>query len=252
MQTNMTMPEGIWYLAAGALAGGFVNGLAGFGTSLFALGFLLVIMPPVQAVAVVLVLAVAGGLPGIWEVRHQIVQQPRRVLNLLVPALPGIPIGIWILTWIESNHLKITIAGFMILYSIYFTLRRNLPRVASPPIILDRLVGFLGGLLGGAASLSGALPTMWYAMRPWPKRETRAVLQPFNVTVLSIATAILAMRGAYSTQTLTYLAIALPLTVLAAQLGVLIFKRLSDAQFRALLIGLCFAAGAILLLRTLI
>lgn len=240
------------YLAAGALAGGFVNGLAGFGTSLFALGFFLTIMPPVQAVAVVLGLAVAGGLPGLWEVRKQVSQKPGRVLNLLLPALPGLPLGVWILSWIDADHLRVMIGGFLILYSAYFTLRRTLPRVDTPPVILDRLIGFAGGVLGGAASLSGALPTMWFAMRPWPKRETRAVLQPFNVAVLSIAALILVLRGAYTAQTLLYLALALPITVLAAQAGVLIFKRLSDTQFRILLIALCCAAGLILLVRTLL
>lgn len=38
------------YLVTGAIAGGFINGLAGFGTALFALGFWLQILPPEQAV----------------------------------------------------------------------------------------------------------------------------------------------------------------------------------------------------------
>ncbi len=60
----------------GAAAGGFINGLAGFGTALFALGFWLQVMPPVQAVAIVLVISVATGLQGLWQVRHTIEQSP--------------------------------------------------------------------------------------------------------------------------------------------------------------------------------
>ena len=45
--------ETILFLTLGAAAGGFVNGLAGTGTALFALGFYTVVLPPVQAVAVV-------------------------------------------------------------------------------------------------------------------------------------------------------------------------------------------------------
>lgn len=41
-------------LFMGAFLGGFVNGLAGFGTALFALGWFLQIMEPPAAVAVVL------------------------------------------------------------------------------------------------------------------------------------------------------------------------------------------------------
>ena len=49
-------------LAFGAAAGGFINGLAGFGTALFALGFWLQIMPPAQAVSVVVIVSIISGL----------------------------------------------------------------------------------------------------------------------------------------------------------------------------------------------
>lgn len=52
------------YLLLGAAAGGFINGLAGFGTALFALGFFLNIMSPIQAVAIVFLLSVTRGLVG--------------------------------------------------------------------------------------------------------------------------------------------------------------------------------------------
>ena len=114
------------------------------------------------------------------------------------------------------------------------------------------IVGFSGGVLGGAASLSGALPMMWCALRPWPKAETRAVLQPFNVTVLALTAAALAVKGAYTRETLIYLALALPLSIIAAQLGIAIFKRLPDAAFRRLLIAMTFVSGAVLLAREMI
>ena len=45
--------EMLIYLLLAGLAGGFINGLAGFGTALFALGFLLQILPPLEAVGLV-------------------------------------------------------------------------------------------------------------------------------------------------------------------------------------------------------
>ena len=39
--------------------------------------------------------------------------------------------------------------------------------------------------------------------------------------------------------------------MIAAQLGIAIFKRLSDDQFRRMLIGLTFVSGTILLVREL-
>lgn len=59
-------------LIAGAAAGGFVSGLAGFGTALFALGWWLQVMPPVQAVSIVLFMSVVSGLQGMLVVRRDI------------------------------------------------------------------------------------------------------------------------------------------------------------------------------------
>jgi len=52
---------------------------------------------------------------------------------------------------------------------------------------VDAGVGFFSGILAGMASLSGALPTMWLSMRPWPKNRTRGLLQPCNLIILSTA-----------------------------------------------------------------
>ncbi|WP_297769183.1 sulfite exporter TauE/SafE family protein [uncultured Roseovarius sp.] len=240
------------YVAAGAMAGGLINGLAGFGTALFALGFFLTVMPPVQAVAMVVVLSVATGLQGLWIVRHAIGANKQRLMRFLVPGIMGIPLGVMVLSVLDARSLKLGVAGFLILYGGYFSLRTHLPRFERPTPVWDMIVGFSGGVLGGAASLSGALPMMWCALRPWPKAETRAVLQPFNVMVLTLTAAALAMKGAYTPQTLTYLALALPSAMVSAQIGIAIFKRLPDAAFRRLLIAMTFISGAVLLARELL
>jgi uncharacterized membrane protein YfcA len=241
--------EVIPYVVAGAMAGGFINGLAGFGTALFALGFFLVVLPPFQAVAMLVVLSVITGLQGLWIVRAAIMQNTRRLARFLLPGLAGIPIGVMILSVIDASTLKTVVAAMLLLYGGYFTLRARLPRFERATPFWDMLVGFLGGILGGAASLSGALPMMWCTLRPWPKQETRAVLQPFNVAVLAVTTILLALKGAYTRETLIYLAIAIPAALLAAQIGITVFKRLSDTAFRRLLILMTFVSGMVLMLR---
>ena len=245
-------PEQIAFVAAGAAAGGFINGLAGFGTALFALGFFLNVMTPPQAVAVVVVLSVASGLQGLWVVRHAIGERPRRLMRFLLPGLVGIPLGVLALWVIDARALKLVIAGFLLLYGGFFTLRRSLPRFERPTPVMDATVGFAGGVLGGAASLSGALPTMWCSMRPWPKAETRAVLQPFNVVVLSVTAGLLALRGVYDAQTLWFVVVAIPATMVSAQIGLTVFKRLPDEMFRRLLISMCLLSGLILMARELL
>jgi len=239
-------------LILGAIAGGFINGLAGFGTALFALGFFLNFMRPVEAVAVVVVLSVVSGLQGVWLVRREILEHRIRLSRFLIPAFVGIPFGVAALTLLDAGVLKLSIAGFLILYGGYFSLRRTLPQMDKPTHVADAVVGFLGGFLGGAASLSGALPTMWCSLKPWPKAVTRAILQPFNVAVLGVTAVLLWARGVYTPDVLTMAAIALPVAILSARVGIYVFGRLSDDMFRRLLIGLTFVSGAIIALRELL
>lgn len=104
------------YLLLAGFAGGFINGLAGFGTALFALGFLLQILSPLEAVGIVLILSVFSGLQGLWIVRQQIFENPKRLSRFLLPALFGIPLGVYSLSFIDTNLLKIFIGLFMLFY----------------------------------------------------------------------------------------------------------------------------------------
>lgn len=244
----------IGYLAillAGAAAGGFINGLAGFGTALLALGFWLQIMAPERAVAIVVVMSVLSGLQGLWIVREAIAENPARLMRFLVPALPGVFLGVGLLARLDATALKIVVGMFCLLYGGFFIARRSLPVFSRTTPVGDSVVGFAGGVLGGAASLSGVLPTMWCALRPWPKAEQRAVLQPFNVAVLGLTVIVLAWNGLYDRTTLIHIAIALPITLLAAQAGIAVFQRLTDSAFRRLLIVLLFVSGAVILAREL-
>lgn len=238
-------------LLAGAAAGGFVNGLAGFGTALLSLGIWLQVMPPWQAVSIVAAMSVVSGVQSLWFIRGELGSGTRRLPRFLLPALVGIPIGAATLEFISAPLLKLVIAGFMLLYGAFFAFRRSLPHLERPMPKTDALVGFCGGFLGGAASLSGALPTMWCAMQPWTKGETSAVLRPYNVAILGIAVGIFAWQGYYTRETLILMAIALPATIVSSQIGIAVFRRLSDQQFRRLLIWLLFSAGALLALREL-
>jgi Sulfite exporter TauE/SafE. len=235
----------------GAAAGGFVNGLAGFGTALFALAFWLEILPPAQAVAISAVMSVTSGLPGLWAVREAISRQPRRILRFVLPALVAVPLGVLSLQYVEAGWLKLVIGGFMGLYGLFFAFRRTLPALDLRMPVADMAVGFSGGFLGGAASLSGALPTMWCTLHAWTRQEQRGVMQPFNVTILGATVVLLAFQGAYTAETLLLIAGALPVTMLAAQVGARLFARLTDAQFKRLLILLLFVSGASILVQEL-
>src|SRR5258708_8954665 len=78
-------------LVLGALAGGFVSGLAGFGTALMTLGIWLYVLPPSAAVPLVLICSVVGQswtLPSMWRSFDFTLVWP-----FLIGGLSGVPIG---------------------------------------------------------------------------------------------------------------------------------------------------------------
>lgn len=244
--------EAIVFITLGAFAGGFINGLAGTGTALFALGFFLVALDPVAAVAIVALMSVVTGVQGLWVVRVAMTQNVARLMRFIIPGLLGVPVGISLLSFIDSDTLKLIIGVLLLVYGGFFSFRANLPKFERRTPVLDSLIGLTGGVLGGMASLSGALPVIWCSMRPWPKAETRAVLQPFNVSVLLTTTVMLWWRGAYTAPTITAFLIALPTSLIAAQIGISVFHRISDNIFRRLLIGLSLLLGLGLLIPALL
>ncbi|QMU57670.1 MAG: TSUP family transporter [Boseongicola sp.] len=231
------------FLILGAMAGGFINGLAGSGTALFALGLYLVVLDPITAVAIVALMSVLVGLQGLWIVRGAILAQPRRLLRFVVPGLIGVPIGISLLSVINGEALRIAIATMLILYGLYFGFRKNLPAFSGRTPCIDGTVGLFGGILGGAVAVSGALPQIWLSIRPWTKTETRAVLQPFNVAILTTTITLLFLKGAYDRTAVHALLVTVPVGLIAAQIGIFVFSRLSDTAFRRILILLTLLMG---------
>ena len=76
----------------GALSGGFVTGLAGFGTGLTALAFWLHVVNPVVAAALVVSCSVVGQAQSLYTVRRAITW--RRAWPFLAGGIVGVPVGV--------------------------------------------------------------------------------------------------------------------------------------------------------------
>ena len=99
-------------LLAGALAGGFVSGLAGFGTALMALGIWLYILPPAVAVPLVLICSVSSQistLPSMWKVLDFRLAGP-----FVLGGLLCMPIGALLVARADPQNFKLGV-GVMLL-----------------------------------------------------------------------------------------------------------------------------------------
>ena len=144
------------------------------------------------------------------------------------------------------------VGGMLLLYGGYFAFRRTLPAIEGNWTLVEAGIGFVGGVLGAMAGLSGALPSMWLALRPWPKAVQRGIMQPFSMVILLVATVLLALKGVFTPQVLYNLALVLPASMFGAVIGLMLFRRMADALYPRVLIGLMLIAGGTLLARTML
>jgi uncharacterized membrane protein YfcA len=174
-------------LFVGALAGGFVSGLAGFGTALMALGIWLYVLPPSLAVPLILVCSVvaqSSTLPSMWRSFDLTLVWP-----FVIGGLAGVPLGTRLVAHADPNVFKLTIGVFLLVFPVLLHFNRDWPAIRFGGKLADGAIGFAGGILGGLAGLSGPLPILWASIRGWGKDERRGVFQLFNFTVLAAALA---------------------------------------------------------------
>jgi uncharacterized membrane protein YfcA len=229
----------------GAFSGGFVNGLAGFGTGLVAMGIWLHVTPPAIAVPLAVVCSIVAQVQTIPAIWHAI--RPRRVLPFIVPGLLGVPIGTQLLTYLHPNAFRVGVGALLVGFSIFSLAVGTGFKSAWGGRTVDGVVGLAGGLLGGLAGLSGPLPTMWAAIRGWDKNERRGLFQAFNLSILMASLISLALAGHLTAETGWTVMVALPGTITGSWIGSRLYRRLTDRHFHNVILGLLAFSGVTLL-----
>jgi uncharacterized protein len=230
-------------LFVGALAGGFVSGLAGFGTALMALGIWLYVVPPSVAVPLVLICSVVAQTATFPSMRKSF--DLTLVWPFLIGGLLGVPIGTMLVAHADPNVFKLTVGILLLVFPIalYFSAPMAFDFGGK---IADAIVGFIGGILGGLAGLSGPPPILWASVRGWGKDERRGVFQTFNWTVLFAALGLQAASGLVGREAIWLAAVAFPGTVLGSWIGARLYHALSDRNFRDIVLGMLVVSGAVL------
>src|ERR1700676_325178 len=228
-------------LLLGALAGGFVSGLAGFGTALMTLGIWLYVLPPAVVVPLLLIgsiIAQTATMPSFWRSIDF-----KLVWPFLIGGLAGVPLGIVLIAHADPGVFKLSIGVLLLIFPAALYFNRAAVAWSFGGRLADAAIGFAGGILGGLAGLSGPLPILWASVRGWGKAERRGIFQTFNWTVLSAALCLQAATGFIKQEVIWLAPLAFPATILGAWLGARTYHALSDRNFRDVVLGLLFLSG---------
>ena len=232
-------------LLFGALAGGFVSGLAGFGTALMALGIWLYVLPPPVAVSLVLICSIVAQtstMPSIWRSIDFALVWP-----FLVGGVAGVPFGSMLVDHAEPRLFKLAVGVVLLVFPTALYFQRKPMALSFGGRAADAMIGFAGGVLGGLAGLSGPIPILWASVRGWGKDERRGIFQVFNWTILTAALCIQAGTGFITKEVMWLTLLVLPATIGGAWLGARAYHVLSDGNFRDVVLGLLFLSGVALI-----
>jgi uncharacterized membrane protein YfcA len=229
----------------GALAGGFVNGLTGFGLAISAMGlWLYVIAPPVAASLAIIcsVVSQLQTLPMIWRSIEW-----GRVLPFIVPGLLGVPLGTWLLPHIDPKTFKIVVGLFLVAYPGYVLVRRKQMSSKIGGRGADGAIGLGGGVLGGLTGFSGVLPAVWTDIRGSTKEQRRGVLQTYNTAILGFALLTHAYSGFLDRRVALAASAALPGAIGGAWAGGAVYRRLGNRGFQQAVMALLLISGVTLI-----
>ena len=234
----------IGLVVLGGFLGGMASGAAGFAYGVVATSIWLHAISPIHAA----LLVVSGGLINqcglVWAMRRTL--ELGRLWPFLIGGAVGIPLGVAVVLETNPRGIQIGLAVFMIAYGVYVLAGPRLPHVTWGGKAADAAVGFLGGLFGGVAGLSGIFPAMWTQLRGWSKEASRGVYQPF-ILLAHLLTLLLIGAVALDREGAVLFLIAIPAVLAGSWTGWMIYGKLDERRFQHVLAGLLIASGALLI-----
>lgn len=233
------------FFALAAFAGGFVSGFSGFAMGLVVSGAWLHIITPLQTAALIAGYGLLTQGYGIVKLRHAF--NWRTILPLALGSAVGIPVGVYLLTYISPLVLRAGVGAVLMTYSAY-----SLLRPAIGPFAIgtggDLAIGFANGILGGMTGLGGVISTISCQWRGWPKDVQRGVFQPVLFAAFVVINVSLGFAGAFTPETFGLYAVGLPFLLAGLWGGFKLYGSIDDETFRKSVLLLLLISGLSLIL----
>ena len=229
-------------LSAGVFAGALVSGAAGFAFSAVAGAMLLHVLPPREAVPLMMVCSIAVQSASLLALRRSM--RWKGSLALILGGILGIPPALWLLESVDTHTFRVGFGAFLVLYSAYMIFKPAVARLCHAERRLQgAAIGFAGGLVGGLTAMPGALPTIWCDLRGVPKDQQRGLVQPFIAAMQVVALGLMLAHHSLPTKVLVDAAFGLPALAAGTMVGIVLFGKMNEALFRRAILAVLFIAG---------
>jgi len=219
-----------------------VRSTFGFGNALIAMPLLIFLIGVKGATPLVALVGLVISLIMLIREWRELVWKD--TLVLLISSLAGLPLGLYLLTIIPENTVRIILGVILIGFGIFNLLEIQLPVLERPVLAVP--FGFLAGILGGAYNANGPPIVIYGLLRGWKKVAFRASLQGFFFVSSLMIVAGHALSGFWSRQIMTAFFISLPAVILAVFLGEKFAKKITQENFDRVIYTILVLMGGLM------
>lgn len=201
----------------------------GFGEALIAVPLLSLFLPMGTAVTLAVMMSILVALVVVIHDHSKIHFHSAKWL--LLSAILGIPIGLFILSQGNELLIKIILGLVIILYSIYSLMGKNTFKLEKDSNLWLFICGFFSGVLGGAYGANGPPLVIYGNLRQWDAQYFRATLQAYFLPAGLLSIIGYASEGFIDRATMLHFAYCIPAIVPAIFIGRYLNKKIKDQSF---------------------
>lgn len=221
--------------------GSVVVGAAGFGSAAVAGALMLFWFVPISVVPILNSASFTTQIISIGHLWKSL--QWRGCFLLIIGGLIGIPLGVLLLQRSNPDIFRLAFGLFLVCWSSYLLMRPQLKLQKRGPLA-DGVIGFTGGISGGAIAFPGALPAIWCTLTRDTKEEQRGTIQMFILVTQACTLIYLLFKGLVGHDFIFDYVRMLPAIMIGTFIGVHLFTKINELLFRRLVLLILLLAGA--------
>jgi uncharacterized membrane protein YfcA len=219
------------FIAVVFLLAGFVKGAIGLGLPTVSMGLLAVAMPPVHALALVIV---PGILTNIWQTF--VGPYLRDIMRRLWPLLLGLAAGIWLnagsMTGPYARYSTIVLGFLLVIYAVIGLRKANLHIARHNEKWVGAIVGLITGVISAATGVQ-VIPSMPFLQAIGMERDELVQALGVFFTLATVALAFnLSSAGVLNESTALPGVVALACSFTGMAIGQAVRTRMEPESFR--------------------
>ncbi|HBP63823.1 MAG TPA: hypothetical protein DD730_06035 [Desulfosporosinus sp.] len=228
-----------------ALVASTLQAGTGFGFSIMATPFLLLLFEPHDAIQLNIILSLLISVIMTYKIRSEVNKES--LIRLIKGSLIGIFPGMLLFIFLDVRPLKILVSILILASTALLVAKINVKQTNTKELI----TGVLSGLLTTSLGMPGPPLLIYFAGAKVDKSILRSTTLAYFVFIYPVS--LLLQFSMYSISKGVWLSTlwALPFTVMGIYLGQWVFARLNQQLFEKIIYTLLFFTGIFLLLTTL-